>query len=55
MALVPASANRIFKGVWICMRCNHRNRSGKGTKPEKCRKCGSNKLRQRKKGKKKAG
>ncbi len=55
MLLQKAASDRMFKGVWICMRCNTSNRSGKGSKPEKCRKCGSAKLRQRKKGRKKAG
>ena len=42
----PEAEARLFDGVWICMKCGARNRSGKG-KPEKCRKCGSKKLRLR--------
>ena len=52
-ALSPVAARRIFQGVWICMHCNAKNRAGSG-RPAHCRKCGSNKLRQRKKGKKKS-
>ncbi|MEM4257110.1 MAG: hypothetical protein QXD98_01995 [Candidatus Diapherotrites archaeon] len=55
MPLQKAAADRMFKGVWICMKCNTINRTGKGTKPNNCRKCGSAKLRQRKKGRKKSG
>ena len=53
-ALSPVAAKRIFQDVWICMRCNAKNRSSRGKKPTKCRKCNSDKLRQRKKGKKKS-
>jgi ribosomal protein L40E len=35
--------------MWICMKCNATIRSSK--KPEFCRKCGSTKIRARKKGK----
>ncbi len=52
-ALSPVAAKRIFGGMYICMHCNARNRSAAG-KPAHCRKCGSNRLRQRKKGKKKS-
>ncbi len=40
----PEAEARLFNGVWICMDCNARNRSRKG-KPQKCRKCGSKRLR----------
>ena len=54
MALAVSALKRIFGDVWICMRCNCRNKGQKGKAPHKCRKCNSKKLRQRKKGKKKA-
>ncbi|VVC00717.1 Uncharacterised protein [uncultured archaeon] len=54
MALLPVASKRIFTDVWICMRCNCRNKGQKGKPPAKCRKCHSKKLRQRKKGRKKA-
>ncbi|HID09240.1 TPA: 50S ribosomal protein L40e [Candidatus Micrarchaeota archaeon] len=40
----PEAEARLFNGVWVCMSCNARNRSAKG-RPEKCRRCGSKKLR----------
>jgi len=45
--------NRIFKNVWICMRCNANNRGSEGSKPRRCRKCGGKKLRLKHKVKKK--
>ena len=54
MALALAASKRIFEDVWICMRCNARNKGQHNKPPHKCRKCNSKKLRQRKKGKKKA-
>ena len=42
---------RLFKNVWICMRCNAKNRS-LSRKPAKCRKCGSPRLRLKHKAKK---
>ena len=50
----PVAAKRIFQDVWICMRCNAKNRSNHSKPPAKCRKCNSRKLRLRKKGKKKS-
>ncbi|MFH0714448.1 MAG: 50S ribosomal protein L40e [Candidatus Diapherotrites archaeon] len=44
MARFEAAENRLFNNVWVCMRCNARNRSGTG-KPDQCRKCNSPKLR----------
>ena len=40
----PEAEARLFNGMWICMSCGAHNRSAKG-KPEKCRKCGSKRLR----------
>jgi ribosomal protein L40E len=36
---------RMFSNVFICMRCNAKNRGSEGKKPSKCRKCGSKRLR----------
>jgi len=44
MARFAEADARLFLNQWVCMRCNAKNRSGKG-KPTKCRKCGSNRLR----------
>lgn len=53
MVKSKAAENRLFANVWICMRCNGKNRSTPGKKPNKCRKCNSHKLRlKRKKAKK---
>lgn len=51
MALFPEAEARLFRNVWVCMRCNAKLRSGIG-KPSKCRKCGSKKLRLKRKAKK---
>ena len=53
MAKFEEAESRLFKGVWVCMRCNAKIRGG-GQKPSKCRKCGSQRLRLKKKGKKAA-
>ncbi len=42
----PEAEYRLFDTVWICMKCGARNRSVKG-KPEKCRRCGSKRLRKK--------
>ena len=52
MPLAPEAAKRLFANVWICMKCNARNRGSPGRKPRKCRKCGSKRLRLKKKPKK---
>lgn len=53
MAEFPAATKRLFKNVWICMKCNAKNRSQPGKKPHKCRKCGAKAFRLKsKKGKK---
>lgn len=44
---------RRFENVFVCQNCNATNRFGTG-KPTKCRKCGSSRLRPKKK-KKKSG
>ncbi|PIU21273.1 MAG: 50S ribosomal protein L40e [Candidatus Diapherotrites archaeon CG08_land_8_20_14_0_20_34_12] len=44
--------DRLFNNVWICMRCNAKNRVGAGKKPSKCRKCNSKRLRLKNKVKK---
>lgn len=52
MAKFPEADARLFKNVWICMRCNAKNRSTEGKRPRKCRKCGSKRLRLKHKAKK---
>ena len=48
---VPAEVmERLFNNIWVCMSCNAKMRSAK--KPDKCRKCGSKRLRPKKKPKK---
>ncbi|HZX33866.1 MAG TPA: 50S ribosomal protein L40e [archaeon] len=54
MVMAAVAQKRLFQNVWICMRCNAKNRAQTGKMPSKCRKCNSKKLRLRKKGKKKA-
>jgi ribosomal protein L40E len=44
---------RRFENVFVCQKCNATNRFGTG-KPTRCRKCGSDRLRLKKK-KKKSG
>ncbi len=55
MARFKEADARIFSNVWICMRCNAKNRSSEGKKPIKCRKCKSKGLRLKKKALKKTG
>ncbi|MFH1587694.1 MAG: 50S ribosomal protein L40e [Candidatus Diapherotrites archaeon] len=38
--------------MWICMKCNAKNRVSSGKKPAKCRKCDNKKLRLKRKAKK---
>jgi len=45
MARFEEADARLFRNQWVCMRCNAKNRFGTGTKPVKCRKCGSARLR----------
>ena len=45
MARFAVAENRLFANLWICMKCNHKNRAQPGKKPEKCRKCGSKRFR----------
>lgn len=47
------STKRHFENVFVCQRCNATNRVGTG-KPIKCRKCGSKRLRLKKKKRKSA-
>ncbi len=47
MGIAEAEA-RLFKDVWICMKCNARNRGYNGRPPERCRRCGSKRLRRKK-------
>jgi len=54
MAKFEAAEKRIFANVWICMRCNAKNRSSPGKKPGKCRKCASKRFRLKSKVKKAA-
>ena len=51
--LSSVAANRLFKDIWICMKCNAKNRGQKGNHPARCRKCKAAKFRLKKKGKKK--
>jgi ribosomal protein L40E len=43
---------RLFANVFVCMKCNAKNRGSPGKKPAKCRKCGSKRLRLKHKTKK---
>ena len=43
----PEAEARLFKDVWICMKCNARNRGYGGKPPEKCRRCKSKRLRRK--------
>ena len=52
-AMSPVAAKRLFQDIWICMKCNAKNRGQKGKAPAKCRKCKASKFRLKKKGKKK--
>jgi len=45
MARYEEADRRLFSHVFICMRCNARNRGSEGKKPTRCRKCGSGRLR----------
>lgn len=47
------ATKRNFENVFVCQKCNATNRCGAG-KPSKCRKCGSKRLRLKKKKKKNA-
>lgn len=51
MADIPEAVARRFTNVFVCQNCNATNRCGAG-KPKNCRKCGSKKLRLKKKRKK---
>ncbi len=55
MARFKEADARIFANIWICMKCNAKNRSSPGKKPTKCRKCGTKGLRLKKKAIKKTG
>ena len=54
MAKFEAAEKRLFANVWICMKCNAKNRSSPGKKPSKCRKCGTKRFRLKNKAKKTA-
>jgi ribosomal protein L40E len=51
MADIVEAINRNFANVFVCQRCNATNRSNAGM-PNQCRKCGSKRLRLKKKRKK---
>jgi len=53
MADFKESMARRFNNVFVCQTCNATNRSSSG-KPAKCRKCGSHRLRLKKKKRKAA-
>ena len=53
MAEFKESLARRFNNVFVCQRCNATIRSNSG-KPAKCRKCGSQRLRLKKKKRKAA-
>ena len=55
MARFKEADARLFANIWICMKCNARNKGNKGKKPVKCRKCNSKSLRLKKKAIKKTG
>ncbi len=52
MARFEAAEKRLFANIWICMRCNAKNRSQPGKRPNKCRKCRSKRFRLKSKVKK---
>ncbi|MBU0661930.1 MAG: 50S ribosomal protein L40e [Candidatus Diapherotrites archaeon] len=52
MAKSKAAENRNFANIWICMKCNAKNRSTPGKKPARCRKCKGERLRLKRKAKK---
>lgn len=52
MAKFDVAEKRLFANIWICMRCNAKNKSGTGKRPDCCRKCGSKRLRLKSKQKK---
>ena len=52
MVRFPAADKRLFLNMWICQKCNAKNRSTEGKKPKKCRKCNSKRLRLKNKAKK---
>jgi ribosomal protein L40E len=57
MALDPVVEQRMFSNVFVCMRCNARNRAALSKIRQgkvRCRKCGYDRLRVRKKGSGKA-
>ncbi|MDO8538558.1 MAG: 50S ribosomal protein L40e [archaeon] len=52
MARFEQADARMFVNMFVCMRCNAKNRGSPGKKPAKCRKCGSRRLRLKHKQKK---
>ena len=52
MARFEQADARMFVNMFVCMRCNAKNRGSQGKKPSKCRKCGSRRLRLKHKQKK---
>lgn len=52
MMQIPEADARRFENMWICIKCNARNRGSQGKKPDKCRKCNSKDLRKKRKRKK---
>jgi len=52
MAKFDVAEKRLFANIWICMRCNAKNKCGTGKRPDCCRKCGSKRLRLKSKQKK---
>jgi len=52
MARFEAADKRLFANMWICQKCNAKNRSTEGKKPNHCRKCKGRRLRLKNKAKK---
>lgn len=52
MARFAEADSRLFTNVFVCMRCNKKNRGSPGKKPTQCRNCGSKRLRLKHKTKK---
>ncbi|MFH1751539.1 MAG: 50S ribosomal protein L40e [archaeon] len=45
MARFPEADKRLFDDMWICIKCNSKQRAPNKRKPTKCRKCGGAQFR----------